>query len=80
MSKKENPAIMPGDGARAFDTIQDDFIKSVREFQLSEDWTGRGYCCEYMSLIAYISGYNGKFPVADAHKLATKLIKERRQF
>lgn len=84
MNKKNNPAILPGDGARAFDTIRDDSITKiweqaisvVREWQLKSSFID--YNDEFATLISSFAGYAPDMPVRTAYDLTTKLINERR--
>ena len=78
MSEKNNPVQRPGDGARAFDTIRDQFTTVAREYQLSIDWERCDYCEEYMRLISYMSGYSPTSPLRMAADVVRELIKERR--
>ena len=79
MSEKNNPVQRPGDGARAIDTIREQFITAAREYQLSEDWEDRDYSEEHMMLTSYMSGYAPNAPLGMAAEVIRELIKERRQ-
>ena len=87
MSKKKDPAIQPGDGARAFDTIRDDFITDkwgyaielVKKRQLEqENWID--YHDEFSTLIACFAGCAPDMPLKIAYTLSRKLINERRNW
>lgn len=84
MNKKNDPAIQPGDGARAFDTILNDSITEpfgwaisvVRKYQLEGKY--EDFNDEFSTLISYFAGCEPDMPLRTAYELVTKLIKERR--
>lgn len=79
MTTKNAGVFTPGTGARAVDTILDDFITNAREFQLSQDWGNQDYCYEITMLIAYMVGYAGtNVTLRTAWDVVTNLVRERR--
>lgn len=78
MNKTKDPAQRPGDGARAFDTIHEDFIANARRFQLSRDWDGTDYFEELCLILAYMSGYSGATPLHEAFNIVSEIVHERR--
>ena len=82
----KDPAIQPGECARAIDTFrtyyiaQDDLNQAenaLREHQKTLD-DKFDFFGEFALLIAYLSGYAPQMPLYTANEIATKLVKERR--
>lgn len=87
MSETKNPAVQPGEGARAIDTFRTHYIskaaivqaeKSVREHQLLHLADGFDYFGECACMLAYLAGYAPEMTIRDANDMVTKLINERR--
>ena len=78
MSEKNNPVQRPGDGARAFDTIREQFTANAKRFQQERDWSEADYFEEMTLLLAYMSGYSGKTPLHEAFNIVSELVHERR--
>ena len=78
VTNKKDPAIMPGDGARAIDAIRDDFIRNAQEFQHSKDWTGETLSYEALMILAFMRGGKPNVPFHMAYDEVLKLVEERR--
>ena len=83
----KDPAIQPGEGARAIDTLHAHYIAqdswhqaeiSVREHQEHLLADGFDYFGEMACMLAYLAGYCPEMPVRVANDIVTKLIAERR--
>lgn len=88
MNEKNNPVQRPGDGARAFDTIQKHFItdgefsqafESAKRFLEQQYGTGghEGYYEGFVTLISYIAGYAANMPLHVAYDGTRKILHER---
>lgn len=86
MSKTKNPAIQPGEGARAIDTFRNDYIASGKMFQaqnalkahqLRHLASGFNYLEECCLMMAFLAGYAPDMPLGMAHEIITELARER---
>lgn len=78
MNKTKDPAQRPGDGARAFDTIHEQFTAKAKEFQQAHDWSKADYYEEMTLILAFMNGYSGETSLKDAFKVVSELVCERR--
>lgn len=85
---KKDPAIVPGECARAIDTFREDYIAdgrwiqaqiAVRKYQRKNLATGFGYMEEFACMLSFLAGYAPEMPVRVASDIVSKLIKERRK-
>ena len=88
MNTKNNPAIQPGEGARAIDTFRlysntgEDFTQAfaaVKKF-LIKDYGAEGkegYYEGFTSAISYLSGYARNMPIHIAFSGVRKILSER---
>lgn len=83
----KDPAIQPGERARAIDTFRIDYIASerwiqaenaVREYQIKKLASGLDCFGEMALMLAYLTGYAPEMPLHTAHEIVTKLVEERR--
>lgn len=87
MSKTKNPAIQPGECARAIDTFRNDYIASGELFQVKNTLqahqlrhltSGFDYLEECCLLLAFLAGYAPDMPIGMANDIVTELVRERK--
>lgn len=88
MVNEKDPAMMPGEGARAIDTFRFDYSangsieqaeKALRNENFGNGFNDFGYFDEMACMMAYLAGYAPGMPVKTAYEMITRIVKERRQ-
>lgn len=87
MSKTKDPAILPGEGARAIDTFRTDYTTSgnlnqvestLKAHQMRHLSNGFNYLEECCLLLAFLAGYAPDMPLKMANDIVSELVHERK--